>query len=101
MIKHQPLFIKGISEENQELTKESAFGAMGMFIFLFTSSVLYLCCNKNRNSEESLRSQGYMRPGSSLSRGGMRMSDYQVSMELSVSRQNSHDDDEMEPILLS
>ena len=101
MIKHQPLFIKGISEENQELTKESAFGAMGMFIFLFTSSVLYLCFNKNRNSEDTLRSQGYMRPGSSLSRGGMRMSDYQVSMELSVSRQNSHDDDEMEPILLS
>lgn len=110
MIKHQPLFIKGISEENQELTKESAFGAMGMFIFLFTSSVLYLCCNKNRDSEQVIRSQGYMRPGSSS--GGMRMSDYQVELPHSVSEQqhlddehldDDHDDehDEFAPVLLS
>ena len=40
MIKHQPLFIKGIDESNQELTKESAFGAMGMFIATFAVSVI-------------------------------------------------------------
>ena len=54
--------------------------------------------------EIELRAIGGVRSGSRKRagvRGGMRMSDYQVSMELSVSRQNSHDDDEMEPILLS
>ena len=79
MIKNQPLFIKGIDEHNQELTKESAFGAMGMFIFLFSSSVLYLCCHKNRDDEHAIRSQGYMRP-QFQSAGGQRLSDYQVEL---------------------
>jgi hypothetical protein len=108
MIKHQPIFIKGIIEENQELTKESAFGAMGMFIFLFTSSVLYLCLQRNRNSEHAIRSQGYMRPGSA---SGMRMSDYQVELPHSASgggvQHSSHSEDEVDehdefaPVLLS
>ena len=92
MIKHQPLFIKGIDESNQELTKESAFGAMGMFIFLFSSSVIYLCVHKQRDDEHAIRAQGYMRPH--MQAGGMRLSDYQV--ELSFSEGHNSDDDEHE-----
>ena len=108
MIKHQPLFIKGIDETNQELTKENAFGAMGMFIFLFASSVLYLCLHKNQNDEHAIRAQGYMRPG--MQSGGMRMSDYQVELPHSAvsSPLNSDDEgdnddhhDEFAPVLLS
>ena len=81
MIKNQPLYIKGIDESNQELTKESAFGAMGMFMFIFTASVIYLCYlryhKRYDGSEHAIRSQGYMRPGSA---SGMRMSDYQVEL---------------------
>jgi hypothetical protein len=62
MIKYQPLFILGIDKNNQELTKESAFGAMGMFIFLFSISVIYLCLQNRRDSELLIRSQGYIRP---------------------------------------
>ena len=100
MIKYQPLFIKGINESNQELTKESAFGAMGMFIFLFSSSVLYLCFHKHHDEEHAIRSQGYMRP--QMQAGGQRMSDYQVELPHSVasaSHQNSDDSDEFEHIL--
>lgn len=98
MIKYQPLFIKGIDASNQELTKESAFGAMGMFIFLFTSSVLYLCFHKHHDDEHLLRSQGYMRP--QMQAGGMRMSDYQVELPHSVcSAQDSDDEDEFSPVL--
>lgn len=75
MIKDQPLFIKGIDETNQELMKESAFGAMGMFTFIFTSSVVYQCLHRNENDEDSIRCQGYMRPSHQ-----MAMSDYQVEM---------------------
>jgi len=65
MIKIQPIYIKGIDLSNQELTKESAFGAMGMFIFLFTLSVVYLCFRKIRresHDEHAIRARGYMRP---------------------------------------
>mmetsp|Transcript_8394 Transcript_8394/g.18814 ORF Transcript_8394/g.18814 Transcript_8394/m.18814 type:complete len:198 (-) Transcript_8394:372-965(-) len=102
MIKHQPLYIKGIDASNQELTKESAFGAMGMFLFLFTSSVLYLCFHKHHDEEHSIRAQGYMRP--QMQAGGMRMSDYQVELPRSVSspqNSDSEDDDEFAPVLLS
>jgi len=100
LIKNQPLFIKGIDESNQELTKESAFGAMGMFIFLFTSSVLYLCFHKHHDSEHAIRAQGYMRPH--MQSGGMRMSDYQVELPHSVPNSESDDeDDEFAPVLLS
>ena len=109
MIKNQPLFIKGINEHNQELTKESAFGAMGMFIFLFSSSVIYLCCHKSRDDEHAIRSQGYMRP-LHQSAGGQHMSDYQVELShsghgLSESAPDllgdSHEDDHEEVDLLS
>jgi len=101
MIKHQPLYIKGIDASNQELTKESAFGAMGMFLFLFTSSMLYLCLHKHRDDEHAIRSQGYMRP--QMQARGMRMSDYQVELPRSVCDQDSdsEDDDEFAPVLLS
>lgn len=67
MIKIQPIYIKGINVSNQEITKESAFGAMGMFIFLFTLSVVYLCYRKYRreyddHDEHAIRARGYMRP---------------------------------------
>ena len=75
MIKDQPLFIKGVDETNQELMKESAFGAMGMFTFIFTSSVIYQCLHRNKNDEDTIRCQGYMRPSHQ-----MAMSDYQVEM---------------------
>lgn len=109
MISKQPLYIKGIDSTNQEITKESAFGAMGMFIFLFSSSVVYLCYNKHHDEEHDIRSRGYMRPGSQgsevgvTSRGGfrdLRMSDYQVEMPPSASNSpdNTSDDDEDEHI---
>ena len=99
MIKHQPLYIKGIDASNQELTKQNAFGAMGMFIFLFTSSAIYICFYKHRDDEHDLRSQGYMRP-SAMSRLGSR--DYHVelphslSSELHLQQDDSNDDDEVE-----
>lgn len=109
MISKQPLYIKGIDSTNQEITKESAFGAMGMFIFLFSSSVVYLCYNKHHDEEHDIRSRGYMRPGSQgsevgvTSRGGfrdLRMSDYQVEMPPSASNSpdNTSDDEEDEHI---
>lgn len=88
MIKYQPLFILGIDKDNQELTKESAFGAMGMFVFLFSLSVIYLCLHKNRNEDLAIRSQGYMRP---QLQGGGGMSRDQMFVELPVA-QNSLDD---------
>ena len=94
MIKKQPLYIKGIDNSNQELTKESAFGAMGMFIFLFTSSAIYICCYKNRDEEHHLRKQGYMRP-SAMQRLGSR--DYHVELPYSPSLELQNDsDDEVE-----
>ena len=102
MIKNQPLYIKGIDASNQELTKESAFGAMGMFIFLFSSSAIYICCYKNRDNEHHLRSQGYMRP-SGVQRLGSR--DYHVelpgspSLELHQDSDDEVEDDEMSSIL--
>ncbi|KAL9181219.1 hypothetical protein ACHAXT_010024 [Thalassiosira profunda] len=86
------MLFTGIDESNQELTKESAFGAMGMFIFLFSSSVIYLCLHKQRDDEHAIRSQGYMRPG--MQAGGLRLSDYQV--ELSFSEGHNSDDEESE-----
>lgn len=101
MIKNQPLFIKGIDESNQEHTKESAFGAMGMFIFLFTSSVLYLCCHKRHDDEHAIRAQGYMRP--QMQAGGQRLSDYQVELPISESGSphvsDSEEHDEFTPVL--
>lgn len=108
MIKHQPLYIKGIDAKNQELTKESAFGAMGMFIFLFAMSVGYLCMKGRRDDEHAIRAQGYMRP--QMQAGGMRMSDYQVEMPRSESshqiasddhHEHDHEHDEFAPVLLS
>jgi len=94
MIKNQPLYIKGIDASNQELTKENAFGAMGMFIFLFSSSAIYICCYKHRNNEHQIRSQGYMRP-SAMQRLGSR--DYHVELPHSPSLELQHDsDDEVE-----
>ena len=55
MISNQPLYIKGIGSENQEITKQSAYGAMGMFIFLFSSSMIYLCYHKRRDEEYNIR----------------------------------------------
>eukprot|EP00581_Thalassiosira_minuscula_P014923 CAMPEP_0183729714 /NCGR_PEP_ID=MMETSP0737-20130205/31008_1 /TAXON_ID=385413 /ORGANISM="Thalassiosira miniscula, Strain CCMP1093" /LENGTH=144 /DNA_ID=CAMNT_0025961979 /DNA_START=149 /DNA_END=583 /DNA_ORIENTATION=+ len=98
MIKHQPLFIKGIDHTNQELTKESAFGAMGMFIFIFTLSSVYLCLHR-RPAEYEIKAQGYMRP--QMQGGRHRMSDYQVELPHSASSQNSEEDDEYAPVLLS
>jgi len=96
MIKKQPLFIKGIDSSNQELMKESAFGAMGMFIFLFTSSVLYIFFHKQRDDEHAIMAQGYMRP--QHQGGRLRMSDYQVELPHSTSssspRNYSGDSDE-------
>jgi len=95
MIKHQPLFIKGIDESNQELTKESAFGAMGMFIFIWSSSVIYICIHKNHDEEGAIMAQGYMRPG--MQAGGQRLSDYEVEIPHSESSQHisdDHDDDD-------
>ena len=98
IIKYQPLFIMGIDKSNQELTKESAFGAMGVFIFLFTSSVIYLCLHKHRDEELVMRSQGYMRP--QLQGGGTRGSDYLVELPHSVhSNDNSFDEDEFESVV--
>lgn len=95
MIKNQPLYIKGIDASNQELTKESAFGAMGMFIFLFSSSAIYICCYKNRDKDHHLRSQGYMRPNG-VSRLNSR--DYHVELPHSPSLELQQDsDDEVEP----
>ena len=81
MIKIQPIYIKGISVSNQEITKESAFGAMGMFIFLFTLSIVYLCFRKYRreyddHDEYAIRARGYMRPlnlQSRSSNGGVEL----------------------------
>jgi hypothetical protein len=55
MISKQPLYIQGINPTNQEITKESAFGAMGMFIFLFSTSVVYLCYHKFHDEEDVIR----------------------------------------------
>jgi len=103
MIKHQPLFIKGIDDTNQEVMKESAFGAMGMFIFIWSSSVIYICIHKNRDEEGAIRAQGYMRPH--MQAGGQRLSDYEVEIPYSESSQHisdDHDDDdhdEFTPVL--
>lgn len=94
MIKNQPLYIKGIDSSNQELTKENAFGAMGMFIFLFTSSAIYICFYKHRDNDRHLRSQGYMRPRA-MQRLGSR--DYHVELPHSPSLELQQDsDDEVE-----
>ena len=97
MIKNQPLYIKGIDESNQELTKESAFGAMGMFMFIFTASVIYLCYlryhKRYDGSEHAIRSQGYMRPHMQAA-GGMRLSDYQVELSRSGSSLHNSDEDD-------
>jgi len=98
MIKNQPLFIKGIDMSNQERTKESAFGAMGMFIFSFSSSVLYLCYHKHHDEEHAIIAQGYMRP--QMQAGGTRMSDYQVELPHSVASASSHNPDYSEEVPL-
>merc|ERR1712157_692150 len=85
MIKNQPLLIKGIDQTNQEITKESAFGAMGMFAFIFASSVLYLYMHRNKNDEHAIRSRGYMRPTNQHG-----LSDFQVEMPFS----SVHGDDD-------
>lgn len=78
MISRQPLYIKGINKENQELTKESAFGAMGMFLFLFTLSLFYLCCVKGIRGNSRGMHPGYMRPMRPPPPRGL--SDYQVEL---------------------
>jgi len=80
MISKQPLYIKGIGPHNQELTKESAFGAMGMFLFLFTLSLFYLCCIKGirGGGEGEGRHRGYMRPMRPPPPRGL--SEYQVEL---------------------
>jgi len=102
MIKHQPLFIKGI--DDMELAKKNVYGAMGMFMFIFCSSVLYICFYKNRSEEHAIMAQGYMRP--QLQAGGARLSDYEVELQLPNSvvpsmRQHSDNIDEFTPVLLS
>ena len=98
IIKYQPLFIMGINKSNQELTKESAFGAMGMFMFLFISSSIYLCLHKHRDEELVIRSQGYMRP--QLQGGGAIRNNYLVELPHSVpSAHNSFDEDEFESVV--
>jgi len=102
MIKHQPLFIKGI--DDIELAKENAYGAMGMFMFIFCSSVLYMCFYTNRSEEHTIMAQGYMRP--QLQAGGARLSDYEVELQLPNSvvppvRLHSDNIDEFTPVLLS
>ena len=98
IIKYQPLFIMGIDKSNQELTKESAFGAMGMFMSLFISSVIYLCLHKHRDEELVIRSQGYMRP--QLQGGGTMRNNYLVELPHSVpSAHNSFDEDEFESVV--
>lgn len=100
MISKQPLYIKGINASNQELMKESAFGAMGMFIFLFSTSVIYLCYNSNRDEEHHIRSQGYMRPRMHQQRGAA-MSDYLVELpDSSPSSGESDDHTEPTPLLI-
>ncbi len=87
MIKIQPIYIKGISVSNQEITKESAFGAMGMFIFLFALSIVYLCFRKYRreyddHDENAIRARGYMRPlnlQSRSSNGGVELPNSGIS----------------------
>ncbi len=88
MVSKQPLYIKGIDASNQEMMKESAFGAMGMFIFLFSSSVMYLCYSSRRDDEYRIRSQGYMRPRAQRQRG---VGDYLV--ELPDAHQSGDSDD--------
>lgn len=102
MIKHQPFFIKGI--DDMELAKKNAYGAMGMFMFIFCSSVLYIWFYKNRSEEHAIMAQGYMRP--QLQAGGARLSDYEVELQLPNSvvppmRQHSDNIDEFTPVLLS
>ena len=102
MIKIQPIYIKGISESNQEITKESAFGAMGMFIFLFTLSMVYLCYRKYRreyddHDENAIRARGYMRPlnlQSRSSNNGVELPNAGISAIHSDSEEED-DDDEM------
>lgn len=102
MIKIQPIYIKGISESNQEITKESAFGAMGMFIFLFTLSVVYLCYRKYRreyddHDENAIRARGYMRPlnlQSRSSNNGVELPNAGISA-LHSDSEEEEDDDEM------
>jgi hypothetical protein len=108
MIKKQPLYIKGIDDSNQHVTKTSAFGAMGMFIFLFTASAVYICFYKHRDSEHHLRSQGYMRP---IQRSGSRGYHVELPHSPSIELQQEsdggavgedeeeHDGDEMSHIL--
>mmetsp|Transcript_11442 Transcript_11442/g.23413 ORF Transcript_11442/g.23413 Transcript_11442/m.23413 type:complete len:156 (-) Transcript_11442:349-816(-) len=88
MISKQPLYIKGIDANNQEMMKESAFGAMGMFIFLFSSSLIYLCYSSRHDNEHHIRSQGYMRPRAQRQRG---IGDYLV--ELPDSHQSGDSDE--------
>ena len=103
MIKIQPIYIKGISESNQEITKESAFGAMGMFIFLFTLSMVYLCYRKYRreyddHDENAIRARGYMRPlnlQSRSSNNGVELPNAGISVLHSDSEEEEEDDDEI------
>lgn len=102
MIKHQPLFIKGI--DDQELAKENAFGAMGMFMFIFCSSALYIFFHKRHDEDHAIMSQGFMRPH--LQAGGTRLSDYEVELQLPLSvsppsRLDSDEIDEFTPVLLT
>ena len=108
MIKNQPLFIKGIDASNQELTKQNAFGAMGMFIFLFTSSAVYICFYKNRRDDEHrIRAQGYTSPGRGMHRFGSRdyhtvelpPSPHNSTLEMNESDGEEDEDDEMSHIL--
>ena len=118
MIKIQPIYIKGISVSNQEITKESAFGAMGMFIFLFTLSIVYLCFRKYRreydiHDENAIRARGYMRPlnlQSRSSNGGVELPNSGISAFHSDSEEEGgdevvndevggHDDDEFDTVV--
>mmetsp|Transcript_23627 Transcript_23627/g.31388 ORF Transcript_23627/g.31388 Transcript_23627/m.31388 type:complete len:135 (-) Transcript_23627:542-946(-) len=80
MISKQSFYIKGI--DDPETFKDSAFGAMGLFIATFVLSIVYLmydsCCayrfTPHDNMYDSVPSPGYgLPPG---------MTDYEVNMEL-------------------
>jgi hypothetical protein len=107
MIKIQPIFIKGINESNQEITKESAFGAMGMFIFSFTLSTAYLCWRKflgnDQNDECAIRARGYMRPLNLQHGSGSLVelpnSDTLVHSDSEEEEDNDHDQEEFQTVV--
>uniref|UniRef100_A0A7S4JA43 Uncharacterized protein n=1 Tax=Odontella aurita TaxID=265563 RepID=A0A7S4JA43_9STRA len=81
MILKQPFYISGLKDV--ENCKQSAFGAMVLFVIVFFVSICYLCfdntCNRSRYGELETTDHSER---SSLPPG---MTDYEVNMELSGS----------------